>query len=392
MREVEIGSVFECLVQFEWLINFCMNDFLIISEDDRNEILKKIEHLDVDQFISDFIAPNSIFDTKQTKNDESVISCKKEYEIEIAVKVISECIPQLPFQLHTIADVGCGQGNLLTSLPKSCPSVGHFIGIDKNNDLIEKARKRFQESDTLNCQQNSCSSILPSPPTITFISDEFLSSCASLSRLSPSFGFVSLHGCGDLFEQIAREFVENVNCKFMLAIPCCYNLISLPNGNYKCLSRKAEESVQKFSINRNFLMLSCRSPDHQNISKSSLRNITFRVVLQRIFQLNNFKPERIGKIRCKFTTFPEYFQIACRKLFLDASKFDISAHVELLSQFTYPIEQLWTLKCWLGLLAESFIVLDRIHWFREQNIHFQCFEIFDRTKSNRNICFQAQKD
>ena len=42
MREVEIEGVFECLVQFEWLINLCMNDLLIISEDDRNEILKKI--------------------------------------------------------------------------------------------------------------------------------------------------------------------------------------------------------------------------------------------------------------------------------------------------------------------------------------------------------------
>ena len=85
----------------------------------------------------------------KTKNDENVIYCKKDYEIEIALKAISECTQKLPFHLHTIVDVGCGQGNLLASLPKSCPSVGHFIGIDRNNDLIEKERKRFQERERI---------------------------------------------------------------------------------------------------------------------------------------------------------------------------------------------------------------------------------------------------
>ena len=87
------------------------------------------------------------------------------------------------------------------------------------------------------------------------------------------------------------------------------------------------------------------------------------------------------------TSFDSYFDRVCKKLSLAKDVFDTSQCDELIQKYSECIEKFWTIRCWLGVIAESFIVLDRVERLKESQVKFECVEMFERCKSSRNISF-----
>jgi predicted RNA methylase len=96
-------------------------------------------------FISNLIFEESSFIMKDIYNDHTYLNNNPTWHEEDApfkAGKIIELLQRNPIAFETVAEIGCGSGEILVNLEKSLPNVSSFYGYDISTDAINIAQRK----------------------------------------------------------------------------------------------------------------------------------------------------------------------------------------------------------------------------------------------------------
>ena len=363
---MNIEALVAFIQKWRWLIEVPVIDLAILPEKDQ---------------ICDQINSYHLATLKAEISQISLISslascpmerCKKEHEIKVLSDFIELVVRETA--VENLVDVGCGNGYLEELLVK-IPSVKSIVGIDCSLDQVEVSQRKNNNG--------KC----------TFLRESF-SRNTEIDHSFGAYGLVSLHGCGNLWHEMIMHWSCRESCRFVVAVPCCYNLMSpetLP------LSRRAKElQAGEALFSSKMLMLACQRPESQSAMSNSIKSVLFRTILQRALADNGFMQVKVGRVKVKEqTTLEEYFAKALGKINIQIN-LDMQVYNDLACELFPIVAKLWEMRAWIGTIAESLIVADRCEFLSEMQqlfpFRFQLKNLFDRRLSARNICIVCVKE
>ncbi|KAI0078227.1 hypothetical protein K474DRAFT_1771164 [Panus rudis PR-1116 ss-1] len=319
------------------------------------------------------------------------MSPKKAHEVQRMTAYIAELIRRTAPSVSHVVDVGAGQAYLSRALRDELGL--HVLALDWSEVQSHGAMRRDQTpTDKTSGGQNNISKG-PSSGSLHYatvnITAESLAESVDkwildwshhdCEATSPTFpvGFVALHACGSLTLDIARTIIDH--CRkvdrsswkpgMALIVGCCYNLL------------RPEDRVlldkKKLSLTANHLQLAAQVPSQWGFSqkkyeetKLSIRKIVWRALLEGLLERCDFaRPgKRVGRMNdasyLDWTTFLTIAvrKLGCEKITMFATDFSEKEKENLTSR----IEVFHVLRCILGPVVESRILLERKLWIGER--------------------------
>ncbi|KDQ62250.1 hypothetical protein JAAARDRAFT_170491 [Jaapia argillacea MUCL 33604] len=380
------------------------------------------------------------------------MSPKKAHEVSRMVAYISHLLSSSPAlsEVKHVVDVGSGQGYISRALRDTLNL--HVLALDFNqaqtsgaNKWDAKVHKKSLKQDHPSHSQGSLThkTIHITPHTLKQSIHEWISS-SSPNQHTPVL-LIALHACGSLTPNILRTFIDHHHepldsrggwtATAAVIVGCCYNLMaesdfplskslhSSPQNPslslYSTTSPSSHSTTPSLVLTESHLNLATQtpslwlsSPSHKHAAELAMRKVVWRALLGRwpgIGLVEGRKgdkdaeekgedrgPEpkaRLGKLNdAAYTTWPTFLSIASSKMGFDpSSNTDQDQENENERRaMEARLEVLYTIRCLLGPVCESLILLDRERWVREElgerRMNVNLVNLFDQASgSARNV-------
>ncbi|PCH40342.1 hypothetical protein WOLCODRAFT_98736 [Wolfiporia cocos MD-104 SS10] len=272
--------------------------------------------------------------------------------------------------------------------------------------------------------------------SLTSVVDEWVANEAPNRACAMSGGFpdqtfllfVALHACGSLTPSILRAVLARLKSADIsrkrapvaaVVVGCCYNLLEpkdFPLSETLSLS-KSRLGVPGVALTSNHLQLAAQVPsqwlgseDTLNAAKLAMRKVVWRALLERALQcpswlqvstarqeggsdakqpdeeLRSAQPRRLGRLNdAAYADWDTFLARAKERL-----GSDLATACARDEQTERRLEVLHVLRCILGPVVESLILLDREQWLREQledtGMAVKLVNLFDQASgSGRNV-------
>ncbi|KAL7320683.1 hypothetical protein PS15m_000546 [Mucor circinelloides] len=337
---------------------------------------------------------------------------KKIHEVERMTPVIQKIAKD--HQVHSIVDLGAGQGYLSRSL--AFRSNLKVLAVDSSEIQTCGAKKfdqkaiKFLDKDVLKLHH-----------VTDFITPENASSI--LSKWSDDDGkaqdekwlLTGLHTCGDLASMMMRLFTQSPEITCFVNVGCCYHFLTEKQSTQdnSTVGFPLSSTVRNtgFKLGPTARMLSCQAParwvDQQEETLMAYEHHFFRALLQLIMVEKGLTDASIapvvGRLNKKkdFTSFPVYIKAALKRLkfpedTITSEEAEAYYQEYKAKQVDKQITILWTLRVLLGPILESIILVDRFLYLNETiedspTKGVWLWPLFDPVTSPRNIVIAATK-
>ncbi|RKP20445.1 hypothetical protein ROZALSC1DRAFT_28071 [Rozella allomycis CSF55] len=264
--------------------------------------------------------------------------------------------------LDFVIDVGCGKG-YLTSALALLMRESRIMGFDFRStqisgaigrcDLITKKSRGKLQFDNL-CFKES------------FV-DKGL-----LNKEQQPFVLTSLHSCGNLSSTMIATFCENYNCKLLLNVGCCYNMLTEKHDNENFGFPLSSVLINAgFSLGSRMKNLACHFPESILDSKEEITKHHYRAMLQRK-GIEDIKVERNRTHK----TWGDYLKSISKSTNVSGITDDHDVEADFVVSSS---------------VLESLIILDRLLYLLENGHDAKLVNIFDRAVSPRCIAILAHK-
>ncbi|OBZ71352.1 Methyltransferase-like protein 25 [Grifola frondosa] len=225
--------------------------------------------------------------------------------------------------------------------------------------------------------------------------------------------FVALHACGSLTLHILRAFITSLKSDnsskvwvptLAIVVGCCYNLMDIKDFPLSSELSSPSLHIPTVTLTPNHLQLAAQIPSQWsrtdsalNAAKLAMKKVVWRALLEGILeQCKTAQPtvgnapyrgvRRLGKLNdSAYTEWAIYLERAGAKLgmsLMQAGERDLRMERRL--------EVFHVLRCILGPVVETLILLDRHRWLEEElsgtGMDIKLVNLFDQASgSGRNI-------
>ncbi|KAG8901941.1 hypothetical protein FRB99_004996 [Tulasnella sp. 403] len=351
---------------------------------------------------------------------------KKQHEVEEMCGLVKHLAAHA--QAKRIVDVGAGQGYLTRNLA-AAPLSFDVLALDSSDAQVEGANKRLAELErwqnkVLGKKRKERSTTAPDEPaqpngritrSTVFVDTESLPKVVDEwveGEGATSVLIVGLHACGPLTPAVLRSFVAmngregRWKCGGLALVGCCYNRIRDIRKNIP-LSQTVKNHPVSLKIESLHLHLAAQVT-HNWLEdwagfELGLRKIVFRGMLERVFG-EEHKGEmykqglQVGRFNDEaYETWETYLERASRRLNIPLQRLQGLAKRTSTSTSTTStpstdhvfircLQFLHIIRCMMGPVIESLLLVDRWMMLRESEIDARMVNLFDQsTGSARNI-------
>ncbi|XP_058810079.1 methyltransferase-like protein 25B isoform X2 [Phymastichus coffea] len=355
------------------------------------------------------------------------VNLKKQHEILYFSRLIHyNCLLQ---NISVIVDLGTGLGYI-------CQLLNYLYGykilaLDSSHLNIDKAKLRQQ-----NFFPDSISTIKYICTNITADSDKFIESTLEKEfKEKKKCCLIGLHACGDLSIHASNMHLKMKIARLLVLVSCCYHKLSYEEINrnnmyinrkeyfkYFPLSNEFKNTIRLLCIDtgnllkRTFLRLASQETSDRwfTIDKTSHNNHSLYTLSRAVLELyaynNNLKIKKVirkGTRKSHCLNFKDYLKLAmvCYEYEktnddnLSVIKFLWTHEVErnILSLWDRNYEKLYMIEPYTALqmvlqnVVESLVLIDRMHFLKEQNCNPVLFPVTDRSLSPRSFALISNK-
>ncbi|KAF8505337.1 methyltransferase domain-containing protein [Hysterangium stoloniferum] len=360
-------------------------------------------------------APHPYFNDPASDTSSTLrgMSPKKSHEVLQMSKCLEYVLSQSAVDIKHVVDIGAGQGYLSRALSRQPFSMDVLAldfseiqtkGAERRTANIEKKEptiKNHHNSKGIDTTMSDNSLTGSITHEMVYINPQTLYTAVSRwifpsqPYISPKpVLFVALHACGTLTPDILRCYNANRHKRSpfspdlqqswyaaaLVVVGCCYNLMSpdsdFPLSNMVVIEEKERKS--KLHLSYNHRSLAAQSPLQWTYSHSTrlsaelaIRKVVFRALLGK-FTLQSKSddhkakesPIKIGRLpESAYSSFENFMTTAGEK---GGIKFSVPDDAERThSQLISCLEVLHTLRCRIGPVVESLILVDRYLYLTE---------------------------
>ncbi|EJD50590.1 hypothetical protein AURDEDRAFT_182479 [Auricularia subglabra TFB-10046 SS5] len=361
------------------------------------------------------------------------MSPKKAHEVRRMSALVGEIIRENGRSTHRCVDVGAGQGYLSRAL-SSGPHALDVLALDSSEVQTHGARVQESKVAKRRGKRKKNSGEDPADPEVPpgtlvhrlikvdfqSLSDAVSDWLATLNDgtkfTSTAVHMVALHACGGLTPETLRRFIAQAKAytevpagqlmwypSGLTVVGCCYHLIDLERDFPLSSVMKDLNSTFDLQLCLQHLHLAAQCPAHWRSSPEAwentqlaLKKIVYRALLVRLLP-DDFQPHRdgmpsaprLGRLNdSAYDSWGSFLAAAAPRMGFDKGDLPDSVETGELALLARRIEVLHILRCVLGPVVESLILLDRYLFLRQHLPHFQVdlVPLFDQaTGSARNM-------
>ncbi|KAK7676371.1 hypothetical protein QCA50_020675 [Cerrena zonata] len=346
------------------------------------------------------------------------MSPKKAHEVLRMTGFISSLIETSELKPRHVVDIGAGQAYLSRNLRDELGL--HVLALDfsevqthgaaRREESNKRSTKQLKQTNgvqidgqiplatDLNLGTLDYETITIDADSLVSVTNRWMTNKKTLSSTTPNQGptpilWVALHACGSLTLDILRAFAGRLQQKDRsltwipvgaVIVGCCYNMLRPED---RVLMRK------DVTLTPNHLQLAAQTPDQWATSPAkfeetrlAMRKVAWRALLERVLagsivpQLSPncsetdgpcsvSRPEvkRLGRLNDgAYTNWEQFVSRAEEKMGVSLLGEEMSSAGTKGSALESRLEVFHVLRCILGSIVESFILLDRQHWLREE--------------------------
>ncbi|KAJ7725353.1 methyltransferase domain-containing protein [Mycena metata] len=327
------------------------------------------------------------------------MSPKKAHEVNLFTLTVTQSVAYISNLLHSlgidprgirIVDIGAGQGYLTRALQVHLGAT-HLLALDSSEIQTKGAQRREERTGIIGSITQKTIHITPT--TLCESIDEWIGSISSQedSEANPApVLLVALHACGSLTPDILRSFfIQRTASKdrplwtpiAMIAVGCCYNLLApqdFPLSERMLTSPTISLPTSAYHMAAQIPGQWFRSPESREDAALALRKVVWRAIIGARFaktaddELTKIdgtgdRPvmRRLGRLNNTiYNDWRTFASAAGKRIGVDFgpdNELD-SEETRLISE----LEVLHVLRCIIGPLVESLIIMDREKWVQEQ--------------------------
>ncbi|KAJ7134339.1 methyltransferase domain-containing protein [Mycena epipterygia] len=348
------------------------------------------------------------------------MSPKKAHEVTQSVAYISNLLDSLGIDPRgvRIVDIGAGQGYLTRALQSRLGTL-HLLALD-SSEIQTRGAERWQERAGI-VGSITQKTIHITPDTLCESIDEWIKNTSAPEDGPSRVLLVALHACGSLTPDILRTFfIQRAAASKndrplwtpigMIVVGCCYNLLApqdFPLSTCMATSPPISLASSAYHMAAQIPAQWFRTPESRADATLALRKVVWRAIIGARFAKTLQADEEIGKLdgtgdrpvmrrlgRLNNTAYADwktFASVAGNRVGVDFGA-DDELNVEercLISE----LEVLHVLRCIIGPLVESLIIMDRQQWVQDQlderrgdGMQVEVVNLFDQaTGSGRNI-------
>ncbi|KAJ3552267.1 hypothetical protein NM688_g4241 [Phlebia brevispora] len=338
------------------------------------------------------------------------MSPKKAHEVQCMTTYTSDLLSSLSrrgTRIQHVVDIGAGQAYVTRALRDKLGL--EVLAVDWSPVQAEGAARREEARFEPTKRESVKGSLTYQTLTINkdsllHVTDEWaahITSALSEETIKPlPVLLLALHACGSLTIDVLRAFCERVKSSetmkwrpvAALIVGCCYNLLKAED----CTSLTG----RNVPLTPNHLQLAAQVPRHWDRTpaafdeaKLAIRKVAWRALLEGILSHDvqtRVHPDtsgarRLGRLNnSTYKSWETFLSVAEKKL--ERKLTDVSLDMAMTSR----LEVFQLLRCILGPVIESFLLLDRKVWLRQELQGTKCsvglLNLFDqRRDSARNV-------
>ncbi|KAG6900390.1 hypothetical protein C0993_011378 [Termitomyces sp. T159_Od127] len=323
------------------------------------------------------------------------MSPKKHHEVTRMSQFIASLA--LPDGVH-IVDVGAGQAYLTRALHALLAAPA--LALDGDLGQTHGARARTGPALTGITHRT----VHLTPATLVSAIDAWVPPCATPVPVL----LVALHACGSLTPDLFRAVLslpENHSWypAAVVAVGCCYNLMHPADFPLHAPPLPVPLPASAFQMAAQIPDTWLLTPARLASVSLAIRKVVWRALLGRIYA-DGTSPDkdtgstpamrRLGRLPdSAYDSWPKFLQIASQRIGVDLAGPNPPLEPPN-TDLQRRLESLHVLRCLLGPVVESYIILDRIEWLKEQvqksellnGYVVEAVNLFDQaTGSGRNV-------
>ncbi|KAJ7505565.1 methyltransferase domain-containing protein [Mycena galericulata] len=323
------------------------------------------------------------------------MSPKKAHEVTQSVAYISNLLHSLGVdpRVVRIVDIGAGQGYLTRALQAHL-GTPHLLALD-SSEIQTQGAQRWQERTGI-VGSITQKTIHITPATLCESIDEWIGSLSLQGEAGPDPApvfLVALHACGSLTPDILRAFFIQRSSQDRrwtpigtIAVGCCYNLLAPQDFPLsKCMQTSPPISLptSAYHMAAQIPVQWFRTPESRADATLALRKVVWRALIGARFAKAALAADtndeggpldgtgdrpvmrRLGRLNnTVYVDWRTFAGVAGERLGVDFGADDeLDAGERALGS---ELEVLHVLRCIVGTLVESVIIMDRAEWVREQ--------------------------
>ncbi|KAJ7043831.1 methyltransferase domain-containing protein [Mycena alexandri] len=344
------------------------------------------------------------------------MSPKKAHEVTQSVAYISNLLHSLGIDPRgvRIVDIGAGQGYLTRALQVHLGTT-HLLALDSSEVQTKGAQRREERTGIVGSITQKTIHITPT--TLCESIEEWIGNISSQEADPAPVLLVALHACGSLTPDILRSFfIQRTASKdrplwtpiAMIAVGCCYNLLApqdFPLSEHMSTSPTISLPTSAYHMAAQIPGQWFRTPESRADATLALRKVVWRAIIGARFAKTaddelakidgtGDRPvmRRLGRLNNTiYDDWRTFASVAGKKIGVDFGP-DNELDAEE-TRLIGELEVLHVLRCIIGPLVESLIIMDREKWVQEQlggwgtnDMTVEMVNLFDQaTGSGRNI-------
>lgn len=326
---------------------------------------KKLKNQDLIDFINQCkelsdIPSLSLIETPLPNHIKRKMSLKKTHEVQS----LKSYVDQLK-GIDTIIDIGSGVGHLSSALVYNKDLKSYCL--DLNTDFQEQGKKKIKQW------------VPEVKEKITFIRCEVNKNTDYPFQYDKNKTLtIGLHACGPLTTYIIQQ-----RPKHLLSFSCCYHKL---NDEYN-ISKIAQADPIALTNHALTLAAKCLGTNRADDLDRKLAVKRFRYALHFYLIENDISSfTTLGNASAQ--DYQGRFESYAKKFFpklkdkTDLQQFFDKDSTQEKIQYYF---RAGTIRSLLGRLVEVYLILDRVLYLRDHQLEANCFEVFDRKLSPRNI-------
>ncbi|KAG8193299.1 hypothetical protein JTE90_003786 [Oedothorax gibbosus] len=365
------------------------------------------------QYLGQFrFPPHNFKELTETTNEPkyvaSKVSTKKQYEINVMSGFVNEICQDS--NCSVVLDIGSGLGYLDQILHHQYKLK--CIGLDSSSQYTLTARERLKKDPCSNSMKHQTLEINSTKECIEDLKNvleesNFDCNCnvkEKLNQENDSKIMVGLHSCGNLTQDMMKLFCKMEEITAFICVGCCYNKINL---NDFPMSKSVQSVVSSTSTRFpgwspcvSGLRLAAhgtRTHTQDTDKQTHLeKNLFYRALFEKYIQ-NEKISWRQPKRRIRPSDLPD-FETYCKNMLKNHPLEHDSKTLKNLNKLYDDCEHLFpririllVLQTLLQPLWEGFVIVDRMLYFRENDISTQVLALWDDSVSSRNMALCAYK-
>ncbi|KZO96923.1 hypothetical protein CALVIDRAFT_104640 [Calocera viscosa TUFC12733] len=318
------------------------------------------------------------------------------------VQQFSQLIAQLAKVTNAsrVVDVGAGQGYL--SLELASKHGENVLALDFSEAQTSGSIHWAQRAKQQNLKLTHVTHHISRGTLPGLVRDWLQTEDSNASSYDKDIIVVGLHACGSLTVEVMRACIDNIkaqnssaragwNVEACAIVGCCYNMLSEDDKHLSILDAPFLPSDAFQLAAQPWL-----PPTPPDLSLT-VRKITYRALLGRLLHQRSVSLPADARVRrlkdSAYTSWDAYVTAACNRMGIDAQMLgDQSTWTEDMERIAAGLSILHILRAKLGPVIESWILLDRYIWLREQleapglaSVELQW--VFDSAISARSAAF-----